>query len=91
MRPASHHPAVTKPPKPTKPVVATERPVDRSYRKHCDNDHRRGQERRKDVKGRTISIFTPTTSRILVNGARKAIADLGVDPITVTGTCTGSL
>jgi hypothetical protein len=46
----------------------------------------------KDVKGQTISISVPTTSRIVVNGARKNIADLGVGyRITVTGTHVGSL
>jgi hypothetical protein len=44
------------------------------------------------VKGTTITITVPSTTRILLKGVRKTLADLAVGyRITVTGTRTGSI
>jgi hypothetical protein len=46
----------------------------------------------KDVKGQSITIGVASTTRIVVNGARKTLSDLAAGyRITVTGTHTGSL
>lgn len=45
----------------------------------------------KEVKGKTITVAVPTTLRVLINGAKKKLADLTPGySITVTGLTTGT-
>lgn len=46
----------------------------------------------KDVRGQTITVTVPSTARIVVNGARRSLADVAAGyRITVTGTRSGTV